>query len=51
MNADQSMITKGVGTTLYRAPEVEYGRTYDHKADMYSLGIIIFEIYYSKFKT
>lgn len=51
MNAESSVITKGVGTVLYRAPEVENSRFYDSKADMYSLGVIIFEIYYGHIAT
>ncbi|KAJ9116453.1 hypothetical protein QFC22_004895 [Naganishia vaughanmartiniae] len=34
----------GIGTSLYIAPEVLLSRTYGNKADMYSLGIIFFEM-------
>ena len=49
-------LTGGVGTAAYRAPELEtQGRrgafTYDEKADMYSLGIILFEMVHRPFST
>ena len=35
-----------MGTPFYRAPEQEVaGQDYDHKADMYALGIILFEMW------
>ncbi|KAH1029539.1 eukaryotic translation initiation factor 2-alpha kinase [Dendroctonus ponderosae] len=36
--------TKEVGTTLYMSPEQSNGRIYDYKVDIYSLGIILFEL-------
>ncbi|KAL4483908.1 hypothetical protein ABPG72_013914 [Tetrahymena utriculariae] len=39
-------VTRGVGTGVYRAPEQENTSSYCTKADMYSLGIIIFEMWY-----
>ncbi|KAL1492916.1 hypothetical protein ABEB36_011082 [Hypothenemus hampei] len=36
--------TKEVGTTLYMSPEQSKGRIYDYKVDIYSLGIILFEL-------
>ena len=52
-------ITGGVGTRFYSAPEQEgrstnetKGRTsYDTKADIFSLGIVIFEIFHPPFMT
>ncbi|KAL4435382.1 hypothetical protein ABPG74_022865 [Tetrahymena malaccensis] len=41
-----SEVTRGVGTGVYRAPEQENTSSYCTKADMYSLGIIIFEMWY-----
>lgn len=59
-------ITGGVGTALYRAPEQEgtippaalggrsparTGRAYDAKADMFSMGIVLFEMCHEPFPT
>ncbi|EAS04819.2 Serine/Threonine kinase domain protein (macronuclear) [Tetrahymena thermophila SB210] len=41
-----SEITRGVGTGVYRAPEQENTSSYCTKADMFSLGVIIFEMWY-----
>lgn len=35
-----------MGTNLYIAPEVENSTDYDDKADIYSLGMILFEMYH-----
>ena len=37
-----------VGTPLYMAPEVFHSQVYDSKADIYSLGIILWEMWYGK---
>lgn len=37
--------TSGVGTTTYAAPEQLAGDLYDAKADMYSFGIVIYELW------
>ena len=44
---DMSDKTKGVGTPIYRAPEQTKSGRYNEKADIYSLGIILFEMYYN----
>jgi serine/threonine protein kinase len=36
-----------VGTYLYAAPEVRNGKHYDDKADVYSLGVVLVEIFHS----
>ena len=42
-NADQGM-TPCKGTVLYMAPEVFLGRSYDAKADVYSYGMLLYEL-------
>ncbi|XP_065211097.1 eukaryotic translation initiation factor 2-alpha kinase-like isoform X3 [Planococcus citri] len=36
--------TANVGTELYMSPEQVHGKPYNHKVDIYSLGIIFFEL-------
>ncbi len=38
--------TRGVGTGIYTAPELAKNCKYDEKVDMYSLGIVFFELLY-----
>ena len=45
-----SNMTSGLGTITYAAPEQLQGIDYDEKTDIYSLGIILFELFYP-FKT
>ena len=40
---DSSRYTR-VGTPRYMAPEVEAGHLHDHRADHYSVGVILFEV-------
>jgi serine/threonine protein kinase len=42
---DEQTHTEGSGTFKYMAPEVQRGRTYDMKADIYSLGVITQEVF------
>jgi serine/threonine protein kinase len=37
--------TKALGTSTYASPEQLNGEQYDHKSDMFSLGIILFEFF------
>nr|XP_022295127.1 eIF-2-alpha kinase GCN2-like [Crassostrea virginica]XP_022295128.1 eIF-2-alpha kinase GCN2-like [Crassostrea virginica] len=38
-------LTTGLGTAHYIAPEIEMSTAYNEKVDLYSLGIILFEMY------
>ncbi|KAG6609290.1 PEK/GCN2 protein kinase [Phytophthora cinnamomi] len=54
MSADvgDGSITAGVGTAFYRAPEQEReGQRYNQKADLFSLGIMFFEMWSPPFTT
>jgi serine/threonine protein kinase len=37
-------LTIGAGTPIYMAPEVQAGKDYSFQADIYSLGLIIWEV-------
>ena len=50
MSLDAS-ITGGVGTYLYASPEQLRGGEYDCSTDMWSLGIMAFELSYPSFST
>ena len=41
------LMTYAIGTKYYCSPEQEKSNKYDYKTDMFSLGIIIFEMFYS----
>ncbi|XP_071958538.1 eukaryotic translation initiation factor 2-alpha kinase 1-like isoform X2 [Antedon mediterranea] len=41
-----SKLTTDIGTCTYASPEQLCGRTYDHKSDMYSFGVICFELHH-----
>lgn len=38
--------TTGLGTSIYAAPEQQNRLDYDHRVDMFSLGIIMFELFF-----
>jgi serine/threonine protein kinase len=37
-----------IGTTIYMAPEILNGEKYNYKCDLWSLGIIIYKLYFGK---
>lgn len=44
--SSENEFSQNVGTCLYVAPEVRDSTVYDKKADIYSLGMILFEMYH-----
>lgn len=44
-------LTTGVGTSVYAAPEQLSGSRYDSSSDIYSLGIVFFEMLHPHFRT
>lgn len=44
--ASENNLSQNVGTYLYVAPEVRNSTVYDKNADIYSLGMILFEMYH-----
>ena len=46
LNFGGELMTIGIGTKYYCSPEQEKTKNYDNKTDIYSLGIIIFEMFY-----
>ena len=46
MDSGGEIMTVGIGTQYYCSPEQKESNKYDFKTDIYSLGIIIFEMFY-----
>lgn len=44
-------LTGPIGSNLYMAPEVQTRKNYDHRCDLYSFGILYFEIIHQPFST
>ena len=43
-NINDTKLTGELGSTLYSSPEQLMGNEYDYRTDIYSLGIILFEL-------
>lgn len=50
-NMSENEVTGGVGTYLYASPEQVAGKKYNAKTDVYSLGMILFELCHERFTT
>lgn len=50
-NISETEVTAGVGTYLYASPEQVAGKKYNAKTDIYSLGMILFELCHERFTT
>ncbi|CCW66844.1 unnamed protein product [Phytomonas sp. Hart1] len=48
MSFNTIVLTSVKGTPLYMAPELIQEQPYDHRADLWSLGCILYELYYGK---
>ncbi|KAI9922427.1 hypothetical protein PsorP6_001392 [Peronosclerospora sorghi] len=49
--SESNEVTAGVGTYLYASPEQVAGKKYNAKTDIYSLGMILFELCHEQFGT
>lgn len=47
-NYDKSELTNEVGTERYMAPEIGTGNSYNYKVDIYSCGIVFYELFEGK---
>lgn len=45
-SCNSECFTTGLGTTTYAAPEQLHGTMYDNKSDMYSVGLMLFELFH-----
>ena len=48
MSAQTAMVTSIKGTPLYMAPELVQEQPYNHTADLWSLGVILYELFVGK---
>ena len=48
-NYSKSELTNEVGTERYMAPEILNQKSYNYKADIYSCGIVLYELFENKF--
>ncbi|CAD8182749.1 unnamed protein product [Paramecium octaurelia] len=48
-NPEELLMRSGIGTPVYAAPQVNLGEDYTNKCDVYSLGVVIYEMIYSKY--
>lgn len=46
--SNKILATTRLGTPVYMAPEIWLGEKYNHKADVWSIGIIIYECLFGK---
>lgn len=47
LKSGNDLLSCGIGTKYYISPEQENNNKYDDRTDMYSLGILIFEMFYT----
>ncbi len=43
---EKKYLSTNVGTKLYEAPEIKNNKKYTNKSDLFSIGIILYELYY-----
>ena len=48
LDSDKDMATTMVGSPIYMAPEVIMGQNYNHMAEIWSLGCVIFELIFGQ---
>jgi len=48
LSLESTTATSIKGTPLYMAPELVQEKPYDHRVDLWSLGVILYELYYGK---
>lgn len=44
LSRSKSLANSGVGTPLYFSPELTFGHSYNFKSDIWSLGVLLFEM-------